>query len=284
MEINLPQIITSPFGGNAKIVQTMPVSVIEQMYQRKCGVDISSSFNGIPEVGLYQCEITGYKFWRPEHITGNETFYKMLSAAWPNYYRIERWEHTFAHKYLKNKNYVLEIGSGPGHFLKTLEGDVTNAMGIELNTKVISEKVTKFQILPTSMELLSEKNEYKFDAIYAFQVLEHILNPYSLIKSSLKCLAEGGLLIFSTPNNDYSAFKNQTDAFDLPPHHIGVFNPLIYEKIGKLFDLQIVEIILEKQTSNSSLLKKLSGNNLLKYFPLLKPKTGPNIIVVYKKK
>lgn len=284
MESNLPQTVGSPFGGSAKIVQTIPVSILLEMYNRKCGVDISSSFHGTPEVGLYQCGITGYKFWRPEHIAGNEAFYKTLSAAWPNYYRTERWEHTFVRKYLENKNYVLEIGSGPGHFLKTLEGDVTNAMGIELNTKAISEKVTQFQILPMSIERLNEKDEYRFDAIYAFQVLEHILNPYSLIKSSLDCLAEGGLLIFSTPNNDHLAFKNQTDAFDLPPHHIGVFNPLIYEKIGGLFNLEIVEMIIEKQTSSSPLIRKISGNNLLKYFPFFKSKIGPNIIVIYKKK
>lgn len=293
MKIPHPQMIASPFGGNAKIVQTMPVSVIVEMYKLKAGLDISGSFHGALEVGLYQCEVTGYKFWRPEDIAGDENFYKKLSDVWPNYYRMERWEHAFARKYLKDKKDVLEIGCGPGHFLKSLEGGaVVNAMGIEFNTKAISEKVTKFPISPISIESLSATGEHQFDMIYAFQVLEHIIDPYSFIKSSIDCLKEDGLLMFSTPNHNHPVFKNQLDAFDLPPHHIGVFDPLIYQKIGKLFGLKILDVIIEgrgrsnlwnEKKSISIYMKLFVINVVTKVISIFKPKIGPNIIVVYKK-
>lgn len=291
----LSNIVESPFGGLATNIQIMRTSSIIAMYEQKCGIDVYPSFHGVEAIGLYRCEKTGYKFWRPENITGDESFYKSISAAWPNYYRTRRWEHAFAHRFLEGRTSILEIGSGPGHFLKTLEAKTAKAMGIEFNNEAIANKVTQFPIRSMSMEALAVENHDSFDAIYAFQVLEHVSNPCALMKSAMECLAPNGIMMFSTPNNDYISFSEQNDPFDLPPHHIGQFNPVIFKKIGDALGLKTHTIITQKRRFIPSNVTECTRHSVAYKFGLAAAKVfinlsymvtrepGENILVVYKK-
>lgn len=291
----IPGIAESPFGGLAANIQVLRTSIINAMYDQKCGMDVTGSFHGVEEIGLYRCEKTGYKFWRPETLAGDETFYKEISSAWPNYYRTGRWEHTFARRFLKGRKSILEIGSGPGYFLKTLEAHLPNAMGIELNGEAIANKVTRFPIRSTSMEVLATEQRHRFDAIYSFQVLEHVTNPFILIQSAVKCLVPGGILMFSTPNNDHRAFREQTDPFDLPPHHMGHFNPDIFKRIGDIFGLRVCRIVIQRDTflTRSSIDRPRKSfayrfwtyvaKNFMSLPLLFSGDVGPNILVVYEK-
>lgn len=90
MTTGLPQTVPSPFMGTAKLIQVLPVSTIEEMYCAKCALNILPWFGQLEKIGLYECEYTGYKFWRPEHVAGDEDFYKKLNLTWPNYYRSKR--------------------------------------------------------------------------------------------------------------------------------------------------------------------------------------------------
>ena len=280
----LVETLDSPFGGKAHLIDKLNVSSIKDMYFHKCGVDVSFYFGDLKQIGLYECMNTEYKFWRPEEIVGDEVFYKLLSAAWPNYYRTQRWEHSFIETYFLNSKNVLEIGCGPGYFLKKLENLVDSAIGIEFNQEAITNKVTSFDIVATNVEDLVLSVNNNFDVVYSFQVLEHLKDPCSFIKSALNVLNRNGYLIFSTPNNDYIEFQNKKDAFDLPPHHVGVFNPVIYKKIGDLFGLEVVDIIIESKFKIPFIGNKISiQSKVEKFFYNFKKNIGPNIIVIYKK-
>lgn len=267
--------VKSPFLCDAILVQKKSSESIIKLYAEKCNYDASIFFKGITEVGLYSCTSTGYKFWRPVDIVGDSKFYKDISHLWPNYYRLNRWEHSLALNFLKNKEKLLEIGCGPGHFMKSFENLSQDVVGLEFNEDAINRKVTKYEIFKKSIEEFSEENLSRFDAVYAFQVLEHVIDPYTFLKSAQEALVKGGIIIISVPNNKYNEFSQQKDAFDLPPHHIGHFDRDIFINIAKLMSLNVVEIFEEKLVGKlDSLKKKLNLEN---------KKLGPNILVVLEK-
>ncbi|TCK07126.1 class I SAM-dependent methyltransferase [Marinobacterium mangrovicola] len=290
--------IISPFGGRSTHLQTLSTAKLCASYQLKCGLDISKHLKNLNSsmIELYKCEKTGYKYWLPNDISYSETFYREISSCWPGYYRVDRWEHEVSLRYLKNLDYILEIGCGPGHFLKKMERFGKKAVGIEFNKEAIDRKVTKFPIYSKDINVLSNEEPCKYDAVYAFQVLEHVKNPSDIIESSIKCLRPGGLLIFSVPNNEYVHFLNQEDPFDLPPHHLGHYTPLVFENIAKIYGLDILKVHIEIRKAKSiDALKKTKSSIVHKAFSflskcllnlsfLMNREPGPNLIVVFKKR
>lgn len=255
--------ITSPFGGEARKIQTLPTAHVVEMYRNKCGVDVSECFRGHNAIHLYECAQTGYRFWRPTEIAGDESFYRLLSQSWPAYYRTERWEYPIVRKALRNSHLLLEIGCGRGYFLKSVEGRISDATGLEFNREAIANKVTRFPIQAQSIEEFSACNSARFDAVCSFQVLEHISNPGRFIQAALECLSPGGVLILSTPNYAYLPFRAQTDAFDLPPHHMGHFDEQIFRRIANLFNLDVATLLSEPRKHTSEMVAGTTRESLV---------------------
>lgn len=232
--------LLSPFGGKSKKVMQLPIYMIRARYFEKCGIDISKY---LPEDGfieLHQCLITDYKYWLPKEIAGNEEFYHLLSSVWKNYYQTQRWEYKHSISYVDKGTSCLEIGCGRGFFLKSIENICKEAVGLEFNTEAICNKVCHSQILNESIQSYANK-DIKHDVIFSFQVLEHVTDPLAFISAALQCLKPGGLLIISTPNDDWGPHRRMEDAFNLPPHHMGCFNPMVYEKISRLLNIKLVK-------------------------------------------
>lgn len=122
--------------------------------------------------------------------------------------------------------------------------------GIELNTEAITHKVTSFEVTAETIEAVAARCPDTFDAIFSFQVLEHVVNPSSFIDACIVCLKPGGILALSTPNHTYVPHARQEDAFDLPPHHLGHFTPEVYRRIAALKGLEVV-LVAEQPRSFS---------------------------------
>lgn len=236
------QNIDGPFGKAHKIDE-MPVSTLEQMYADKCGAVLDLRERGIESLDLYECDSTGFLFWRPEEAAGDEEFYQDLSKKWPDYYRDWRWEYSAALSLTSATDRLLEIGCGRGYFLRSTEGRVASARGIEFNNEAIANKVTKWGVEPMKIEAMAASQPQSFDYICSFQVLEHVTDPASFIEGSLACLKPGGLLVYSTPNTQFGAHRRREDAFDLPPHHMNYFSHDSYRRIAARYGLQVVKMV-----------------------------------------
>lgn len=266
------------------------------MYRKKCGADVGRCFHDLAHVNLYECTKTGYRFWRPSNIAGDEYFYQQLSAAWTTYYQTERWEYPAARRAIQNSKRVLEIGCGKGYFLRSIEGQVGDGLGLELNHGAINGKVTKFCVEPMTIEALSEGGCEQFDAICAFQVLEHVSSPGTFIESALACLLPRGVLVLSTPNYNYEDHWQQLDAFDLPPHHMGHFRESTFRKIAEVFDLDVVSVISQPRkhvtervthTTRSSLTYQLAraiARGAYSFVYYMSNEPGPNILAILRKR
>jgi 2-polyprenyl-3-methyl-5-hydroxy-6-metoxy-1,4-benzoquinol methylase len=287
--------VESPFGGRATHLQALSTSHITELYRKKCGANVERAFHGHTLVHLYRCETTGYRFWRPETIAGDESFYKELSRSWGQYYQTDRWEYAQARAAFGKSDSVLEIGCGRGYFLRSIEGLVGRAQGIELNRDAIAKKVTNFPVEATSLDSYHTNDGSGFDAVCAFQVLEHIAAPKEFIQAALDRLRPGGILVLSTPNFGYFQYSEQIDPFDLPPHHMGHFQESTFKRIGDLFGLEVVSLTSEPRThkpeqvsdgtSKSYVFRLARSISRVAYSTAFRVSSepGPNLLVILRK-
>lgn len=231
--------LRSPFDAPARLLRTLAVADLVQRYRAKCGLDITPWLHGIDAITQHACERTGMRFWRPEAAAGDEAFYRALSAAWPGYYRHERWEYDSVRSWLGAQDRVLEVGCGEGWFLQSLQGCVAAASGLELNNEAIAGTVTQF---PVRAELIAEHaaaHPAAYSAVCSFHVLEHVADPAAYLRACAAALKPGGLLIVSTPNHAAPKFRDGSDPFDMPPHHLNHFDAACYRRIALALGLQV---------------------------------------------
>lgn len=101
----------------------------------------------------------------------------------------------------KNGGKLLEVGCGEGNFLKEAERyfDVT---GIDISEYAINKakKILGNKVSVGNIERINLQSNY-YDAIAAFNLLEHLENPKDVIKKLYSVLKKGGILMGSVPNN-----------------------------------------------------------------------------------
>lgn len=116
---------------------------------------------------------------------------------------------TFERAYNETKEYInysdkiLEIGSYYGIFLNTLyKKGFKDIEGIEPSRTAseYSNKHYKFRVLNKSFENIDFHNEY--NAIFSWDVFEHVLDPNLFLQKSNKALKKNGILTLSTIDID----------------------------------------------------------------------------------
>ena len=100
---------------------------------------------------------------------------------------------------------VLEIGAGAGNTLLYIKekGIAKEVMGVELmeipNSNQKNPLIDKFQIANIEHEAIQAPEKY-FDIIICADVLEHLIDPWSVVDKLSRFLKKDGLLIVSMPN------------------------------------------------------------------------------------
>jgi SAM-dependent methyltransferase len=103
---------------------------------------------------------------------------------------------------------LLEVGSGPGHFLKCGQELGWDVVGVE-PSDAAHQYSTEVLKVPTikgffTAELLKEYEP--FDAVYLNLVLEHIPNPQELLQEVRSVLKDDGIVFILVPN-DFNALQ-----------------------------------------------------------------------------
>jgi 2-polyprenyl-3-methyl-5-hydroxy-6-metoxy-1,4-benzoquinol methylase len=100
---------------------------------------------------------------------------------------------------------ILEIGAGAGNTLLYIKENqlAREVMGVELieiaNSNQKHPLIDIFQIANIEQENIQAKEEY-FDIIICADVLEHLVDPWTMVEKLSKYLRKDGLLIVSIPN------------------------------------------------------------------------------------
>jgi 2-polyprenyl-3-methyl-5-hydroxy-6-metoxy-1,4-benzoquinol methylase len=255
-----------------RLVEKIPVSIILRRYKDELHIDAARFFK-TDYVEIHECLATGFRFYYPFDIAGDDKLYKALQKKDETYYRKWNWEHDTAHRVIKKGDKVLEVGCGTGSFLERLAAEGFDVYGLELNNEAV--KVCRQKGLTVYNELLNThlKNNYQaYDMVCSFQVLEHIPHPRVYIQECIDAVKPGGKIIFAVPNSHPYLFKrDKYHTTNLPPHHMGLWSEKAFSNLSGYFNMDVVEIKIEELFA-----KKQYLNTFFDYsgFPKLKKVTG----------
>jgi len=190
-------------------------------------------------IELKRCEACDLRFYVPE-FSGDEKFYESLQKFdW--YYMSEKQEYDFAAQYVTSEDRVLELGVGRGAFAAKIKPK--SYVGLEFS-EAAAHLARKHGVVvhKCSIEEYAIDHTGDYDVVCSFQVLEHIVDPGSFIKSSLKCLRTGGKMIHSVPWEDGFIGTQSNNVLNMPPHHATRWSDKALQNLAELFNLQVVAV------------------------------------------
>ena len=145
---------------------------------------------------------------------------------------------------------ILDVGCGPGFFMKQAQQQGWEVTGIEPSKKAsnYASNTLGLNVHNLSIERLLDCkfSENYFDVIYSHGVLEHMRKPDLFFLNAQKLLKKGGVLFYSVAN-DFSIIQktmlenNNIDPWwVVPPEHLNYFDKHSAENIAKKHGFDIV--------------------------------------------
>jgi len=157
------------------------------------------------------------------HTYADITFAKYSMYWWSN-----RFQAILARRYGRNGARLLEIGSGMGHLIGSLE-HTFETYGLDLNHWAV--KQSKAVINKTSLQTASAQElpfkDGAFNVVIIKHIVEHLPDPQKAINEIGRVTEKGGTLILATPNLDslLKPWKGDTWIGYQDPTHISLKQP-----------------------------------------------------------
>jgi len=166
-------------------------------------------------------------------------------------------------------NVILEIGCGDGNFGELLQKrGAKEVWGVEYEpdqARLAEKKITKVLVGDIADQLDKLPNQY-FDAIVCNDVLEHLLDPYTVLFNLRTKLKPHGVVVSSIPNIRY--FRNlfdfiinknwdYTDSGIMDKTHLRFYT---YKSIRKLFENNGYEVLTLKGINPTKSIRPLLWN------------------------
>lgn len=94
---------------------------------------------------------------------------------------------------------LFDVGAGSGEFLNQAREVGFEVYGNELSDAAISVARQRYGIMLSSLSLEQDQQTAFFDVITMWGLIEHVLDPLSMLKHAFRLLKRGGLLYIYTP-------------------------------------------------------------------------------------
>jgi SAM-dependent methyltransferase len=157
--------------------------------------------------------------------------------------RVPVWYNTLK-RYKENIDSILEIGCAPGSFLKYCQDKgIKDISGIEVDSltcKFIEENFNfpEGSIIPGLFPDVKLPRR-KFDAICAFDLVEHLQSPIAAMKKIKSLLKKDGVFFFQAPcyrgeGEDWQAFR--------PDEHVYIYNEKNFQMLLDRAGLKTITI------------------------------------------
>lgn len=219
---------------------------LSRLYRQLLSVDVAADLPHKGSVTLFACRSCFLKFYRPALPGGGEFYDRLQQFSW--YYLSDKPEYHVALQYLPTEARVLEIGCGRGAFAELLPADI-EYVGLEMSQQAADASRASgldVRVESTSEHVLHRKGHY--DAVVAFQVLEHVASPRNFIQDCVDLLGEAGVLIVSVPAEDGFVGALTNNVLNFPPHHATRWPDSTLDHLGKLFPLEMVALVPDTMT------------------------------------
>ena len=139
----------------------------------------------------------------------------------------------------------LEIGCNVGIATESVWRPGFDAVGIDVDAAAIAIAKTEFPECQFFAELSTAyvARGAKYDVIYCGEVIEHVPDLVSVLRSMKDLLTDGEVVRMSTPDaRHWRTPKNMIEWKELqPPDHIGIFNRKSLETAPAKVDLGILK-------------------------------------------
>lgn len=242
--MNLPE-SKSPLTQNFNTIihRKIPTTEICSRWSKVFHINLSNEFSQIETIFHWKCLETGFEWYTPAEAAGDGSLYQQLQK-FPCYYMSDKWEFYAALDYIQESERVLEVGIAG--FLQLARKKGVEVEGMEINPEAIQNaQRLGFRVYALSIDqFLSQHPDQKYDAICAFQVIEHVPDPILFIGKLVNILKPSGKLILSVPNSEIlrKVDPNYENLLDQPPHHMSHWCKTVFKYLPKIFPLKVTDL------------------------------------------
>lgn len=130
---------------------------------------------------------------------------------------------------------LVELGCGLGHLLALLQDDF-RCTGVDLLQRSVDasrEIAPRAEVRRGPAEDLASFAAGSLDVVVALHLVEHLVDPQVVLRSAASALRPGGVLLFATPNPEYSLRRRKdpaTDAIGIDPTHVNCQPPPVWRQ------------------------------------------------------
>ena len=160
----------------------------------------------------------------------------------------------------KKKGKILELGTGKGEFFLELVKKGYDVIGIDI---VPDKKLLKksFDIRKHDLNDGLPFKGSSFDGVVALEVLEHLFNPYNMMKEIRRVLKPRGYAIISMPNTA-SIFSRIGQLYEGRLEHLDIYWHHYQPSIISIRNLVSTQLKIEKEIFRFSF-RRLRGLDFL---------------------
>lgn len=136
---------------------------------------------------------------------------------------------------------ILELGAGNGEFAEELAATGATKNIVLLEPQALHLDADGIEIITEGFEAL-EKADRKFDTVFAWELIEHVLEPDVFLRLVRKVLKPGAPLILSTPNErSIETRKLGTASSNILFDHVRLYNPVAMQALMARNGFRIIE-------------------------------------------
>ncbi len=232
------------FCGSGKVrhAESLSVPTVVERWRETYDLDVTCRFEGLSTLNLWTCASCALQFFAPAPLLAPDD-YAALEGR-PGFYAETKWDFDVAIPFLPERAHVLEVGCGPGHFLANVTATKSlQAEGLETNPNAAADarnKGLRVESVPLETWAADKALHSSYDAICAFQVLEHLPNPHDFFASALALLDTGGRLLITVPNGAGFIRYSRYNLLNMPPYHCTRWTARVFERVETMFPVQII--------------------------------------------
>jgi 2-polyprenyl-3-methyl-5-hydroxy-6-metoxy-1,4-benzoquinol methylase len=208
------------------------------------------------ETRLYKCENCKFGVFLPP-IIGTPEFYveayslSRTREASDFTYSTSKWDFDEGLRDVIRGERILEVGSGPGHFLELAKSRGCSVVGVEFNRVAADLASSKGLEIHDSLAAALDQ-DHRFDRVFAFHVLEHVKDPVAFLQQLCELTKPGGTIGLSTPNQDGPVKYIDPCIQNMPPHHATRWSRSSFKALADRVGCRIQRAVREPLTPESA--------------------------------
>lgn len=143
------------------------------------------------------------------------------------------------------KKSLFDVGCGAGFLMDEARKKGWTTFGIDTGNIPIKYAKSKLKLNVIRGDFLKLNYSKKFKVITLIQVIEHLTDPYEILKKISSYLSNDGILVIATPNINSVLSKVLNEKFNymIPPEHVIFYSPDTLKKIIEEAGYKVIKII-----------------------------------------